>query len=294
MDEFNEFNKSYVAQHERCYGRYQEIYDLEHYLDLSRVVTGEVMAEVFGEWRRARSTCSGGIVWWLNDLVPGGGWGVIDSLGLPKAAYWYLARALAPVAAWTTDEGTNGMALHLANDTASELKATVDVALYRAGGVCCGKGSTEIAMPPQTVLEHSFEGILGHFADAGYAFRFGPPGHDVAVSSLSVGGELLSQSFRYPLGPPAGREPVVQLGLEASVERRGEDDALLLRVRSDAFAYAVNVAVGGFEPDDDFFSIAPGEERTVRLRPSSPGQTWAGGTVRATNALGTVPIRWVP
>ena len=37
----------------------------------SRAVTGEVMAEVFGEWRRAGSPCGGGLVLWLRDLVPG-------------------------------------------------------------------------------------------------------------------------------------------------------------------------------------------------------------------------------
>ena len=33
-----------------------------------------------------------------------------------KAAFGYLRRAMAPVAAWTTDEGVNGVAIHLAND----------------------------------------------------------------------------------------------------------------------------------------------------------------------------------
>ena len=36
---------------------------------------GEVMAEVFGEWRRGASPCGGGLVLWLRDLVPGAGWG---------------------------------------------------------------------------------------------------------------------------------------------------------------------------------------------------------------------------
>ena len=59
-------------------------FDLEHYLALSRVATGEVMADVFGEWRRARSTCAGGLLWWLNDLLPGAGWGVLDEAGRPR------------------------------------------------------------------------------------------------------------------------------------------------------------------------------------------------------------------
>ena len=45
--------------------------DPERYLELSRAVSGEVMAEVFGEWRRAGSACGGGLVLWLRDLRPG-------------------------------------------------------------------------------------------------------------------------------------------------------------------------------------------------------------------------------
>ena len=57
-----------------------------------RHVTGELMAEVFGEWRRASSPCAGGIVLWLRDLVPGAGWGILDR-GRPKVAWHHLRRA---------------------------------------------------------------------------------------------------------------------------------------------------------------------------------------------------------
>src|SRR5207248_8354521 len=70
--------------------------DHERYLELSRAVSGEVMAEVFGEWRRGRSPCGGALVLWLSDLAPGAGWGLLDHGGDPKVAYHYLRRALAP------------------------------------------------------------------------------------------------------------------------------------------------------------------------------------------------------
>ena len=38
-------------------------------------------APSFAEWRRARSTCRGGLVWFLRDLWPGAGWGVVDAHG---------------------------------------------------------------------------------------------------------------------------------------------------------------------------------------------------------------------
>ena len=71
--------------------------DHDRYLALGRAATGEVMAAVFAEWRRARSACAGGLVWFLRDLWTGAGWGVVDAAGTPKSAYHYLRRALQPL-----------------------------------------------------------------------------------------------------------------------------------------------------------------------------------------------------
>ena len=50
-----------------------DAHDHDRYLELSRAVTGEVMAHVFGEWRRAGSPSGGGMILWLRDLVAGAG-----------------------------------------------------------------------------------------------------------------------------------------------------------------------------------------------------------------------------
>jgi len=52
--------------------------DASRYWELSRMVSGELMAEVFGEWRRPASPCGGGIILWSADLEPGAGWGILD------------------------------------------------------------------------------------------------------------------------------------------------------------------------------------------------------------------------
>jgi hypothetical protein len=45
--------------------------DPERWLELSRRVSGDVMAEVIGEWRRPGSGCGGAFILWLRDLLPG-------------------------------------------------------------------------------------------------------------------------------------------------------------------------------------------------------------------------------
>ena len=49
-------------------------------------VSGEAMAAVFGEWRRAARRARGGLVLWPRDLWPGAGWGLLDHAGAPKVA----------------------------------------------------------------------------------------------------------------------------------------------------------------------------------------------------------------
>ena len=69
--------------------------DPERYLALGRVATGEAMLRTLSEWRRPGSTCRGGLVWFLRDLRPGAGFGLIDVRGIPKPCWYVVRRALA-------------------------------------------------------------------------------------------------------------------------------------------------------------------------------------------------------
>ncbi|MEA2494703.1 MAG: beta-mannosidase, partial [Thermoleophilaceae bacterium] len=129
--------------------------------EIDRLVSGEVMAEVFGEWRRAGSRCRGALVLWLRDLIAGSGWGVLDADGRPKAAYHYLRRALAPIAVWTTDEGLGGVRIHVANDPPERLDATLQVALYRGGAVRVGAGEQSLTVAGGETIERDLESVLG-------------------------------------------------------------------------------------------------------------------------------------
>ena len=93
--------------------------DPERYLALGRVTTGEAMLAHSPSGGGRDPRVAAALVWFARDFVPGAGWGVIDSTGRPKAAYWYLKRALAPVALIASDEGLNGLWLHAVNDGAA-------------------------------------------------------------------------------------------------------------------------------------------------------------------------------
>jgi beta-mannosidase len=268
--------------------------DPERYLELSRTVSGEVMAEVFGEWRRSGSPCGGGLVLWLRDLHAGAGWGVIDHRGVPKPAYHHLARALAPVAVWTTDEGLGGVVAHVANDRPEPLDAWLRVALYRDLELCLEQARTPVALAPHSRAEWNVETVIGHFVDASWAYRFGPPAQDAIVVSLEDDdGVALSQAARFPAGRPRERESPEQLGL--TVESAAlADGGVRLALTSRRLAYGVHVDAPGFTASDGGFFIEPGATRTVTLRPTAPDHAHGLIVARAVNMDARVELRHGP
>jgi beta-mannosidase len=259
--------------------------DPERYLELGRAVTGEVMAEVFGEWRRAGSRCGGAIVLWQRDLVAGPGWGLVDELGHPKAAYHHLRRALAPVSVWTTDEGLNGVNAHVANDHPEPLAATLRVAVYR-GEHRLEEAIEELELAPHETVERELEALLGRFFDLSWAYRFGPPAQDLVVVSLeNVEREPLSQAFRFPAGRPLAPVSAADLGLTATLA--GEADPQL-RIAAKGFAYGVRIHAPGFAPSDDAFSIEPGGQRILSLSPHEPGAAPGEVAITALHLSGRV------
>jgi beta-mannosidase len=267
--------------------------DRTRYLELSRALTGEILAEVFGEWRRGASPCGGGLILWLHDLLPGAGWGLIDHRGTPKLAYYHLKRALSPIAVWTTDEQLGGVVAHVANDNPTPLSASLRVALYRGREQC-----VEVSQAPVELEAHSqgawnLESVIGHFLDVGWTYRFGPPAQDTVVITLeqreNEETKVLSQTMRFPAGRPLERESPQTLGLAAQAEAL-PDGCIRVLLSCKRLAYGVEMHVPGFLPDDDGFSIEPGGERVVVLRPTGTDGSLRDIRVSAVNMDGRVRI----
>jgi beta-mannosidase len=242
--------------------------DLTRYLELSRHASGEVMAEVMGEWRREASPCRGALVLQLKDMLAGAGLGVLDHRGAAKVAYHYLRRALAPVAVWMTDEDVNGVDLHVANDRPEALAARLRVALYRDGSARVAEAETQVSLAGHATERLSVERVVGSFVDAAWAYRFGPPAQHAIIATLTGSGEdpaVLSQAFFFPAGRPVERRPAAELGLRVSATEEA------LRLQADRLVYGVRISAPGFIAVDDAFSVEPGAGRTVALRrdPSS-------------------------
>jgi len=238
-------------------------FDMPRYLSLSRITTGELMEQVFAEWRSAYSNCGGALIWFYKDLWPGAGWGVVDSSGVPKACYYYLKRVLQPRAIVLTDEGLDGIHVHIVNETNEDLESVVEVALLRDGQSITAKAEKACKLAPRSVVTMELDELLNGFYDVSYAYRFGPPNHDVVIATLTdKDGRQVSQAFQFPGNRKLGYS-AVNLSADAAETQDGD---YLLRLQSDTFLQAVHFDVNGYSPSDNYFHLAPGKPREVVFR----------------------------
>jgi beta-mannosidase len=262
--------------------------DPERALDLGRAVSGELVGRTLGEWRRPGSTCAGGLTVALRDLVPGAGWGLIDALGRPKAPWFTLRRVLAPVAVLVSDEGLNGLHLHMVNDSDEAVAGEVTVEVFARGEVRVEQGRQAVAVAARGHQTVEAGTLFDGFRDLSYSYRFGPPAHDVVAVTWRAGdGRTISEVVHLPAGLERPYES--EVGLAATAEA-GSDGEWSMTVTTRRLAQWVVVEVPGYRPSDSYFHLAPGATRTVTLHPESGVEAVPSGLVRALNAQTTARI----
>jgi beta-mannosidase len=230
----------------------------------------------FGEWRLPQSGCGGALVWTLQDLLPGAGWGVIDATGLPKPVWHGLRRAFRPLQVLLSDEGTNGLDVHVLNETRMPAALRLTLTALRDGAIPVVTGGLDIDLAPGESRSLAATVLFGAFFDTTYAFRFGPASHNVTTASIRdrANGRELASAFHFPRGRIAALERAT-----LSAECGQDDEGRYLTLGTDRLAQSVHIACDGFIASDNWFHLAPGEPKIVRLAPlagTSPDQAPSG------------------
>ncbi|HJV22605.1 MAG TPA: hypothetical protein VJ570_07905 [Holophagaceae bacterium] len=264
--------------------------DPEGYHARSRMVTGELLRRTYAEWRRAGSGCGGALVWFWNDLWPGAGWGLLDSLGRPKAAYWHARRAWAPRSLHLSDEGLDGLGIHVVNESAEPLEAVVELELWQGARTSVGRASQSIHVAPFATEALSADALLGYFADLTYAYRFGPPKHQATVARLRDvhTGEVLSEDVHFPGGWALA--PVEAAGWQAQVTVESPS-VVRVDLSATAFLQAVALEAPGWRPDDAHFHLAPGQVKRLRFTALESPARKLKVHVSALNTAETLTVR---
>jgi beta-mannosidase len=261
--------------------------DFARYLDLSRAISCTLVEHVFSEWRRVGSSCQGGLIWQLQDIMPGAGWGVIDSLGRPKPVWYALRRVFQPRQLIITDEGLNGLAFHVINETPRPMQAVLRMACLRTGTIPVREAEQTVHLAPRGMIRMSSMELLPGFFDITYAYRFGPRAHDVTIATLhdTETDALISEACHFPAGRIL---PPHDLGLQIITEQI--DGRWWLHLRAEHFVQFLHVEDASFTPSDNWFHLAPHRQRSVELVPDQASTIAPAGEVRALNLA--TPVRY--
>tara|TARA_R110002096_G_scaffold8803_2_gene35865 strand:+ start:23808 stop:26276 length:2469 start_codon:yes stop_codon:yes gene_type:complete len=238
-------------------------FDKARYAALSRIVSGEVMQRAYAFWRSTVSDCSGAIVWFLKDLVPGAGWGIIDADNDPKPAYYFLKRAWQGLSMRLTDRGLDGIELGVVNEGEQRLTAQLDVSLIRCPATVIAAGSTDAALEQSEEFSVSIDKLLGRFFDPAYSYRFGPPKHDVVAAVLrDADGQLLATQCHFP----GGYQLEQQANANVECEILEGDTGCTVRLTSDTFLQFAQLKARDWTFDDNFLNLVPGVTHSIVAR----------------------------
>ena len=210
---------------------------------------------------------------------------MIDSTGLAKPVWHGMRRAFRPVQLVFSDEGTNGLYVHAINETADTLSVTIEISALRDGAQPVVSGRRELVLPARGQLSLAATELFRAFFDTTYAFRFGPPAHDVTVGRLLLGETEIASAFHFPRGRPSAMHAAA---LTANVSE--DADGVFVTVATERLAQSVSLTVPGYLPDDNWFHLAPGRQKIIRLHPFGERPERIEGEIRQLGSSGVIHV----
>jgi beta-mannosidase len=133
--------------------------DVDQYILFSQIAQAEGFKFGVEHFRRRKPHCSGTLVWQFDDCWPVLSWSIIDYYGFPKASYYYLRRAYAPLLAsfkdnelWLTNDHlrdiTDRVTVTLGTfDGRTEWQETRDVSIAAGASACVWRLDTSQGSP---------------------------------------------------------------------------------------------------------------------------------------------------
>ena len=248
---------------------------LEKTVVSTQACQGELLREAIEHWRRRKFKTSGVLVWQLNDCWPATSWSLIDYWHNPKAAYYAVRRAFAPVLLSLVHQ-EHHIHIWLVNDTPKPVTGTIRLALLDFDGTplhskdvaasVSANSSTVVGV--KSLQELGFLDSTRHFIYA----RLGERTRTVAESIF-----LLSRvrEIRFP-------RPNVMREVRKAGARIFE-----VELRSKTFAKAVSIETkAALEYSDNYVDLIPSVRKSILVtvkRDMEPEEFEAG--LRVSNGI---------
>ncbi len=184
--------------------------DLDGMIYATQLIQAEAMAAAIRGWRRnfggpGHYAMAGALIWQLNDCWPVTSWALVDYALRPKAAYYAVKRALAPLVVELAKRA-NGADLWVVSQLAAPVTATIHIDMWTLDG--------ERLARIERILQ-----IVPHQATSLAPFTYDVPETVVLGAQLLVDGVVISRNALWP-------EPLKYLPLADSaltLTRSGEE-----------------------------------------------------------------------
>ncbi|MEQ8675340.1 MAG: glycoside hydrolase family 2 protein [Aggregatilineales bacterium] len=228
---------------------------LDDYIDYSMMVQAEGLKYGLEHYRRRKFHCSGALFWQWNDNWPSITWSVLDYYRFPKAGYFFVKRAFAPVMLSVKKLAEHKYTIWGTNDTLADVIDTLTWTYMTFDGEIHHKNSTQISITANTScplinLDNSM-------------FENAQPERELLWLHSEAG---LFPDNRYFLAGELRdlkrEKPEVQMSVETQSEK------LCVSLRANAkYAYFVNVLVpvGGVHYSDNWIDLCPNETRVIEI-----------------------------
>jgi beta-mannosidase len=202
--------------------------------------------------------------------------------------FYYLRRALQPLRVFLTDEGCNQPAIHVVNDANEPFLGAVLLRAFRKDDATPLERAREMRVEARSAVTFSTAELLEWFVDLGYVFQFGAPTYDILQAQLNDSlGAAVTDTVFLPLGLGSARSDPQ---LSASLDHASTTPTLTLH--SANFAQCVRIIGNGLTPEDNYFHMIPGSQRTVRLLRDGP--VHASVSIRDINSATPITVCCAP
>lgn len=260
--DFDDIRDHYFQELFKSSALEQRYVDPERYMQLSELVSGEVVARVFNEWRSSANNCSGALTWFFQDIKLGAGWGIIDGLAQTKAAYYFLKRAWQPLFVGLTNENFQGVNAEVHNERDCDFNGHLDIRLIDQHDQVIAHESIALTIAKRKSETFNLDAVLGHFFDLAYVYKFGPKNIKAIATTLFEDEQVVADNHYFP-----NELPVAYCDCELTIETHTIDpENLTITLLSNKLLYGVKVEVPGFFPSDNFFTLTPGMAKTIFLQ----------------------------
>ena len=229
--------------------------DLDQYIEYTQLVQAEGLKFGIEHYRRRKPHCSGTLIWQYNDCWPGISWSLIDSENVPKASWFYVARAYAPVLASFKKLENGDVELWVTNDTLNTVQFDAALVMMHLNGNPIWKEQVLITVPANASIV-VWNGNAQRISAA--------PDRVLIVQPKNfTGNHLLFAPFKdltpSTTGPNLHAQALENGSLEITLKGTGYHPFVQLRVQDPNARFS-----------DNYFDLFSGETKTIRVSAQQP------------------------